>query len=144
MGDKEWLLNANAIKKAKTCINLIESELDIRLKLTHPQFREMIKDYAELTDSRELQKAYLELSQLAESGSESIPILRKKVVNMPHFGETEPGPAPKARAVTHSELALRNEGTVEETVKYKGKVYPKYNDSGLQFKGLYRGQARYA
>ena len=32
----------------------------------------------------------------------------------------------------------------DEKVIYKGKHYSKYNADGKEFKGLYRGQARYA
>ena len=58
MADRSWMLNPSAIKAAKDCILVIERELGVKLKLSHPQFVQMIKDYSELTDSQELVKAY--------------------------------------------------------------------------------------
>ena len=132
MIDKNWLLNPTAIHAAKDCIHIIQTELDIRLKLSHPQFLEMIQQYIELTESENLQNAYLPLAELAGIHRHKARILdnsHKKVVDMPS---------------SHKPVTPRNENPpTDETVSYHGKLYQRYQD-GLEFKGLYRGQPRYA
>lgn len=133
MNDKNWLLNPTAIHAAKDCIHIIQTELDIRLKLSHPQFLEMIQQYVELTESQELQSAYLPLAELAGIQRQKAQILNNensKVVDMPI--------PPKPAATTSN-----NTMQTEETVKYNGKLYKRYLD-GQEFKGLYRGQPHYS
>lgn len=119
MADRSWMLNPAAIGAAKKCINLVEEELGIKLKLSHPEFLSMIGEYAELTESGALSQAFEELAVFA--GNQA-PVL-SKVVQMP--------------------LAERSQAA-GDTVEYKGKEYPRYDEQGREFKGLYRGSARYA
>ena len=132
MTDRNWLLNPTAVHAAKACIAIISDELGIKLKLSHPQFLEMIQEYVELTESAKLQEAYIPLAMMAgidhkkaqilksQNKVVDIPVMHKQVVNAP---------------MMHEHI---------ETVTYNGKMYPRYSDDGLEFKGLYRGQPHYA
>ena len=134
MTDKSWLLNPSAIAAAKKCINAIEQELGVKLKLSHPQFLSMIEEYTELTDSESIAQAKEELLVFANLGqkttvkktiAEKIVKLNNDIVNP----IIEPPPAEKPQT---------------ETVSFKGRDYPRFDDQGNEFQGLYRGQARYA
>ncbi|CAA0122257.1 Uncharacterised protein [BD1-7 clade bacterium] len=127
MTDKSWLLNHAAIKAAKTCILLTQSELGVKLTLSHPEFFELLTSYVELTDNEALRQAFDELAKYADSGAKSA---------------TEP--APQAPVIAKApEPQIANDDSDSETIIYKGKAYQRWND-GLEFKGLYRGQPRYA
>jgi hypothetical protein len=119
MTDRSWMLNPTAIACAKRCILAVEKELDIKLKLSHPQFLSMVGEYAELTSEQELQSAYIELATLAGVNVNAAPTME----------------APAAPASTQN---------ADQTITYRGKDYPRFNKSGEEFQGLYRGQARYA
>ena len=56
--DKSWMLNPTAINAAKNCILIVQEELGVKLKLSHPQFLEMLREYVVLTDSEALQDSY--------------------------------------------------------------------------------------
>ncbi len=133
MTDKSWLLNHSAITAAKKCIAIIEDELGIRLKLSHPQFLEMIKEYTVLNESSKLETAYLELLKYSEGYESESPTLGRdqKIVNI----------KPDQKEHLSEET---NAPVVKETVEYNGRTFPMFNDEGLRFKGLYRGQPRYA
>ncbi|HEY9034505.1 MAG TPA: hypothetical protein VIN71_11245 [Pseudomonadales bacterium] len=132
MNDKNWLLNPTAIHAAKDCIQIIQDELGIRLKLSHPQFLEMIQEYVELTESDMLQQAYLQLAQLAGIRITQARILKPAatVVDMP---------------VTHRSTVTTDASVAreQETISYHGKLYKRF-DGDREFRGLYRGQPRYA
>lgn len=129
MSDKNWMLNPTAIAHARVCITIIQAELGVKLKLSHPQFLEMIKDYIELTDSAELANAYNALVAMAGSELGSVTTEPQKVVSL----------KPQTSAPASAAAASNNEDMVE----FKGRLYPKYSEDG-EFKGLYRGQPRYA
>lgn len=65
MSDKSWMLNAKAIAAARKCISIVEVELGIKLKLSNPDFLELLIEYVELNESSELEKALLVLAQYA-------------------------------------------------------------------------------
>jgi hypothetical protein len=67
MQDRSWMLNRSAISSAKRCIQLIQLELGVRLKLSHPDFMLLIAEYCELTGSEGLSAAYQELLDYADS-----------------------------------------------------------------------------
>ena len=71
MSDKSWMLSADAISKARMCITVIQDELGVKLKLSHPDFLNMIKEYVELTESSTLRDAYNELVVFA--GQPTVP-----------------------------------------------------------------------
>lgn len=129
MDDKSWMLNPDAINQARMCINIIQEELGIKLKLSHPEFLNMINDYVDLTESVELAMAYKALLQF--DGEEKGRKLKKTIVPI-----KEDMPLVKAKVTDAPRQS-------EETVNYKGKTYPKYCE-GKTFRGLYRGQARYS
>lgn len=132
MNDKNWLLNPTAIHAAKDCIHIIQDELGIKLKLSHPQFLQMIQEYIELTESDQLQQAYRQLATLAGIDQREADILQKgkTVVDMPVSSRK-----PAAASATPR--------PDDETVSYKGKLYKRY-EGDREFKGLYRGQPHYA
>ena len=139
------MLNAKAITAAKKCISVVESELGIKLKLSHPDFLELLVEYAELNDSQELQSALAVLAQFAPAnvqagltGTDSA----TKIVNLEPrslFMRQDKSQAQKSAPVQAATPSLEGEATV----LFKGKMYPRYRD-GMEFKGLYRGQPRYA
>ena len=130
MVDKTWLLNPSAIRVAKKCIQCVQDELGVKLKLSHPEFMQMLHEYVELTDSDELGQTYSELLSFVGVGNtihglgkreenKVIPLQAQQVVN----GPEEP----------QFEIPM---------VEYRGKQYPMWNE-GKKFKGLYRGQPHY-
>ena len=125
------MLNPKAIAQARSCIAIVQAELGIKLKLSHPQFLELIVDYIELTDSHELANEYSALSSFA-----NIPVPQKAVISNQKVTAIE---TPLTQAKTTPSTSLSE----EEMVEFRGKKYPKFTEDG-EFKGLYRGQARYA
>ena len=135
MTDRSWMLNPTAISAARTCIQIVQQELDIKLKLSHPQFLELLQEYAELTDSPELDDALKSLLVLAD----------KEVPTLKHEALAKRAARPAASADREMQHRTQpNDSSSEEFVEYRGKHYPKYNEQGLTFQGLYRGQARYS
>ena len=132
MTDKSWLLNPSAINAAKQCIVAVEQELGVKLKLSHPQFIEMIQDYADLTESDAIQQAFNELLTYADSETQKA--TKAKVVPLKQ----------KVSEVKTTETVASDTTSDPEIVQFKGKEYPKFDNEGRQFRGLYRGQARYA
>ena len=128
MNDKSWLLNPTAINAAKNCILIVQKELGVKLILSHPEFLDMLKQYVELTDSKELESAFHDLISFAG-------------FNASHL---EPN-AKKKKTVVNSAEKTQKAARVddEEYIVYRGKAYKRFNN-GLEFKGLYRGQARYS
>jgi len=139
MSDKSWMLNVQAITAAKKCISIVEAELGIRLKLSNPDFLELLVEYVELNNSLELEKALLVLAQYAPAKVQSEMIVggataSAKIINLEDK---------KAQVnQTGASLALTGEDSGEAMVVYRGKEYRRYQD-GMEFKGLYRGQPRY-
>ena len=65
MNDKAWLLNPKAIAAAKLCIKVVENELGVKLKLSHPDFVELLYEYCDLTESENLKRAFKILVSMA-------------------------------------------------------------------------------
>lgn len=132
MKDKSWLLNASAIAAAKKCIVAIERELGIKLKLSHPQFLDMVDAYSELTESVEIKQFKEELYAFA-----NVPVVVESTKN-------------KVISFSRRRKALkRGYGSVcdsdnMEMITVRGRAFPRFDEKGNEFKGLYRGQARYA
>lgn len=110
----------------------------------------MIKDYAELTDSSELQTAYIQLARMAGIEEQMENVVTQKVVNMPNV-ENQSIPTLNEMSSQQSYAAASGGGsginTISQPVEmitYKGKSYPKYNDLGQKFRSLYRGQPSYS
>ena len=68
MSNKEWLLNPSAIRKAKECIHFIENEQGNRLKLTNPEFLQVIAEYAKQSENTDLKRSYVQLARMAGKG----------------------------------------------------------------------------
>lgn len=126
--DKQWLLNAAAIKAARSCIRSVDQELGIRLTLSHPDFLILLSQYCELTDSPALQKSYAQLTQYFDRSSAShVTPINSKVSN------------PQITQASKSHAS----DTSGEYIVYKGRKFKRWHD-GLEFQGLYRGQPRYS
>ena len=135
--NKQWLLNAAAIKAARSCIRSVESELGVRLTLSHPDFLALLGEYCELTDSKSLQKAYATLTQYFDRSAVAESAKKSKVSKVSTIFKEQKitsAPKPKANISGHSEV---------EYVVYKGRKFKRWNGD-LEFQGLYRGQPRYS
>ncbi|MGI1679797.1 MAG: hypothetical protein K6L75_13735 [Cellvibrionaceae bacterium] len=126
--DKSWMLNPQAIRYAKACIDVVKDELGIKLKLSHPEFLQMLHEYVDMTDSEELGMAYSKLISMAGPGTllkGLEPKVTENIVTLPFQKQ--------ANGEIFSD---------EEMVKLNGKLYPKWRD-GKELKGSYRGQPTY-
>lgn len=121
MSDRGWILNPAAIAAAKACILVVQEELGVKLRLSHPQFIELLNEYCELTASAKLETAYLKLMSFAEAKNKESKVRRKSTVVQPSTNTSN-----------------------SDRVTFKGKSYLRYDQSGREFQGLYRGGARYA
>lgn len=135
MQDKSWMLNPTAISQARNCIDIVQKELGVKLKLSHPQFLELIVEYIELTDSQELADAYNGLAAFSNSNLQAVEprVVKAKVTSI----------APKEPLVNRNAIKEASDMHPEDMVEYHGKFYRRFSGDA-EFKGLYRGQARYA
>lgn len=137
MSDRAWLLKPEPLKVAKTCIQLVRGELEVKLPLSHPQFLEMLNDYADMMESEQLSVSVRQLNALA--GDQGAVFLKKvaggNVVQHPSHSPT--------RDNTISEVSNVPARDENETTTYNGKIYKRWQGS-KEFAGLYRGQARYS
>ncbi len=131
MADKSWMLNPKAIRHAKECINIIRELTGDKLKLSHPDFVQQLHEYVETTGSIQLGEAYARLIAMAGVGY----VLQ----NLKPKHEMEEEYVPYRRVVGDTVGLDESSSTVE----FHGRVYPKYR-SGLEFRGVYRGQPRYS
>ena len=135
--DKSWLLNPTAVKAARRCIQMVDAELQVKLKLSHPDFLDLLYDYCELCDSDELTNAFNALISMAGAEVKSELESNHPETNVtPIRSEFNPAQTPAPQA---------NEEFVDdaEMVEYRGRTFKRWKD-GMEFQGLYRGQARYA
>jgi hypothetical protein len=138
MSDKSWMLNPQAIRYAKECIFIVKNTLEIKLKLSHPNFIEMLVEYAELTDSNELQSSLGSLMEMAG------PNYGENIYPLPVRSEETATVTKIKKDVKATQLinSLSNTATQSELVDYQGRQYNRYRD-GKSFHGLYRGQPVY-
>jgi len=160
MNDKAWLLNPKAIAAAKLCIKIVENELGVKLKLSHPDFVELLYEYCDLTESEHLKKAFKMLVSLA--GDDIKNSIRKthqqnalpenviKAFN--HINNSQLNNSQVNSSLLHNSPDNHAHDTLDvaenfdfskEVVNYQGKNYPRWKEN-KEFRGLYRGQARYA
>ena len=126
MLDKSWMLNPQAIRHAKTCIQIIQERKNIKLKLSQTDFFDQLAECSRKIRSAELVAAYHQLMAMAEvntSGEES----DSKIVKL--FGGRKPT------------INIRPVDSIE-TVKHDGKHYPKWQ-AGKAFQGMHLGQPLY-
>jgi len=145
--DKQWLLNAAAIKAARSCIICVQQELGIRLTLAHPDFLNLLSEYCELTDSSTLHESYatlikfVGLERLNTRRTESQkPMVKKQARSISNKVVLKSG---NVSSLNNEEVKTQKK-LVDEFVTYKGKKYKRWNDEGKEFKGLYRGAPRYS
>jgi hypothetical protein len=137
--NKTWLLKPEPLKVAKTCIQLVQNEIDVKLPLSHPQFLQMLNDYADMMESESLRESVRQLNTLA--GDQGDVFLNKAASNnvvqhpshTPIEGKTN---IPANNDASHSPI------DESQTTVYQGKTYKRWQGS-KEFVGLYRGQARY-
>lgn len=130
MIDKSWMLNPQAIRHAKTCIQIIKDRTQQKLKLSQADFFQQLDDCAKKIRSVEFIAAHHQLMAMAEHNTFSDRSNTGTVI--PLFGRKAKSTAmPLARAVDSV-----------ETVAFAGKHYPKWQ-AGKSFQGLYRGQPHY-
>lgn len=125
MTDKSWLLNPQAIQAARQCIRAVEQELGVKLKLSHPDFLSLLQDYCDLTESQALHRAWQQLQLHREI--QTVAQATNNVLPLTQLEKTTPNNAIYSG----------------ETVSINGHQYPKYNEQGETFKGVYRGQPSY-
>lgn len=113
MSDRDWMLNASAIRAAKECIRVVKEEMGIKLLLSNPEFYFLLQEYVELTQSPNLAKAFQDLQQYAD----------------PNF-------------VASKKPSAKDANVSDETVTVAGKTYPRFRGN-KEFCGLYRGQPTY-
>jgi hypothetical protein len=140
VSDRAWLLKPEPLKVAKTCIQLVQGDIDIKLPLSHPQFLEMLNDYADIMESAQLRQAVQRLNSLA--GVQGAVFLKKAA------GDNviqHPSQVPVRHNANHSVSNTSNTPPRDdnETMAYRGKIYKRWQGS-KEFSGLYRGQARYS
>lgn len=140
MSDKDWLLNAAAIRAAKECIKEVEANLEVRLSLTHPEFLQMLNDYSELCESPGLTEKVNNLNTFAATSVKAKS--RASVVSFSGGPAEHRVPVPNSVRPAPSETTTRAPSPTNEMVTYQGKTYPKFYE-GREFKGLYRGQPKY-
>ncbi len=139
MSDKSWLLSAAALKVAKECIKTVEQELGVHLSLTHPDFLQMLDYYSEMCDCESLTRHVQALNKFAK-GYSAQPAKGSVVALHARGG--------RGRTLEHATLVsstteVSAPAPQRELIKFQGKAYQRFQD-GKEFKGLYRGQPRYA
>jgi hypothetical protein len=139
VSNRAWLLKPEPLKVAKTCIQLVQGEIDVKLPLSHPQFLEMLNDYADMMESEQLIKSVQQLNMLA--GDQGVAFLKKvagdNVIQHPSHNITKSSPITSVNNVT-----TQPSKDESQTINYMGKTYKRWQGN-KEFAGLYRGQARY-
>lgn len=132
MQTTHWTANSANLIIARNCIKFIEQEFKIKLRLSDPDFFKNIGYYAKQTTSNRTLMLASKLAHAAglkepwQHPSDPIISARQTIVR----------PAQKSAAPPPE--------NIENHIKYRGKHYSRFNDQGQEFKGLYRGQPRYA
>lgn len=132
MTDKSWMLNPKAIRCAKECIRIIQEERGLRLKLSQPDFLQIIHEILDQTQSRALGDCYARLISMAGVGF--------VMQNLQAKEQAQEQRMPLKKVVGAEDLTSQNP---HATVEHFGKTYPKYR-AGLEFKGVYHGQPMYS
>lgn len=138
MQNENWALSSSNLIIARNCIKLIESEFGERLRLSDDTFLFKLGRYAKKTRSS---RTLMMCSKLAVATGEDnlLEVADSMLKGKPAAEQTQN----KASPTTPDKPAATNIANSSEKVSYRGKEYARYNQAGLEFKGLYRGQARY-
>lgn len=135
MSDRSWALNSSFLIVARNCIKLIEGEFGVKLMLADEAFLQKIGHYAQQTRSA---RTLMSCTKLASfdgveiSGLEGIEIKAKveQAKSTDNVTTLKPKQAPAIN--------------MTDRIQYNGREYSRFNESGQEFRGLYRGAARYA
>jgi len=130
MVDKSWMLNPTSMRHAKTCIDMIRQKTGTQLKLSQPDFFNVVRTYVDEIDSRDLLTAYNSLLEKSSLTSVIQPVVANAIVTN----------SVATNAVITKAVAAK--AVAEETVSVKGRLYPRWRD-GKEFTGFYRGQPCY-
>ncbi|MFQ3323009.1 MAG: hypothetical protein ACI90U_000825 [Pseudomonadales bacterium] len=140
MSDRAWLLKPEPLKVAKTCIQLVQGDINVKLPLSHPQFLEMLNDYADMMESTLLRQSVQRLNSLAGAQGE---VFLKNAVGDNVVQHPSHVPARNNTNGAVSNISNTPSRDENETMTYRGKIYKRWQGS-KEFSGLYRGQARYS
>lgn len=122
MNDRSWLLNTSAISCAKTCIKIVQREFGVKLTLSEPRFLEIVEKVNGHLDSPDLDAAYKQLIEFEAHAHKTTPTEQLHALG----------------SSLHDTYA-----SIREKIEFHGKEYPRFDETGKEFKGVYRGNARY-
>ncbi len=135
MQNENWALSSSNLIVARNCIKLIESEFGEKLRLSDESFLIKLGRYAKKTQSS---RTLMMCSKLATAtGEENLTNLTQSALK----GKSKQPNTATAQPTSKRTLASPK---TENQIEYRGKHYAKFDNAGKEFKGLYRGQARYA
>ena len=77
MVDKSWLLNPTTLRHAKTCIDLIRQETGTKLKLSQPDFFNVLHNHVNDINSQDLSTAYNNLLEKSSLTANIQPVVAK-------------------------------------------------------------------
>ena len=130
MNDRNWLLNNNrALACTRRCIQIIAKDAGIKISLADKDLLEKIGAVNKSIDSPQLEANYKQL--LKHAGVSTFDANE----TMHQIGEKLHDVGEKLQGASR---------TLIESIEYHGKEYPRFDDQGREFKGVYRGAVRYA
>lgn len=130
MNDRTWLLTNNAaLVTARKCIQIISKEAGIKLTLADKELLKKIGAVSKNIDSIALETHYKELLNYA-----GVKIVDANEA-LHQIGEKLHDVTESLHDATHNLIGK---------IEYHGKEYPRYDEQGREFKGVYRGAVRYA
>lgn len=127
MNDRTWLLkNSDALSCANKCISIIRKEVGTKISLSDQQLIQKIGAMSQSIGSIELRVGFKLLLDYA--GVQEADVATEQE-------ESQPA----------KETAMQSAGRlISEKIEFKGKQYPRFDEQGREFKGIYRGNANYA
>lgn len=130
MQDRNWLLTPLAIKSAKTCIHLVQSQTGEKLTLSDPEFVTVLERYVEKLDLEVLEHAFALLLSFSEEDEETAK--RQNTVTATSHKKTN-----LLKGATR--VSINN----EDYVVFRGRTYKRFHNS-REFIGLRNGKPHYA
>ncbi len=126
MNDKSWMLNPQAIRYAKVCIQIIKDRLNIKLKLSQADFFQQLEECGNKIRSFELIAAHHQLMAIAEASG--IEVINSDANVVPIFNRN----ANRAPRAVDSVVTKTKED----------KTFPNWSQTKAA-RGVYRGQPTY-
>lgn len=124
MNDRAWLLrNSTALSCARNCIKIIKMKFGVKLALSDAELLPKIGKINDHLNCQELEDSYTKL--LGYAGK------------TPHHSASE---------ILHTlgEQLHEASHSLIDKIEHHGKEYPKFDEQGREFRGVYRGSVRYA